>query len=62
MGVVLYNALTGHGYDAEHYEEFDNCPGHTSPNGAYHYHQLSRKIHKKTNDYSGFINNPPIQS
>ena len=43
-GVLLYNALTAPGDDAVHYEEFDDCQGHASPNGAYHYHQLSCKI------------------
>lgn len=45
-GVYLFNALTGPGDDAVHYEEFDNCQGHTSPRGSYHYHQLSCKVMK----------------
>ena len=42
-GVAIYNALTGSGLDAVYYEEFDECQGHASPGGSYHYHQFSSK-------------------
>lgn len=42
-GVAIYNALTGQGTDAVRYEEFDECKGHSSPSGSYHYHQFSRE-------------------
>ncbi|XP_067952186.1 uncharacterized protein [Watersipora subatra] len=39
-GVAIYNALTGETTDANVYEVFDDCKGHSSPDGAYHYHQF----------------------
>lgn len=43
-GVAIYSALTKPGHDAVHYEDFDDCQGHTSPTGVYHYHKFSCKI------------------
>lgn len=40
-GVPIFNALTGEDTDAVLNEIFDNCKGHSSPNGAYHYHQFT---------------------
>ena len=40
-GVPFFNALTAEGCDAVIYESFDDCEGHATDTGAYHYHQLS---------------------
>lgn len=50
-GVAIYNALTGFGLDAVYYEEFDECQGHASPGGSYHYHQFSRKYSRTMHLY-----------
>lgn len=45
-GVAIYNALTGQTTDAVKNEVLDQCSGHASPGGAYHYHALSGQSKK----------------
>lgn len=42
-GVAIYNPLTGdllNAVEGSNQETFDTCDGHSSPNGAYHYHKI----------------------
>ena len=42
-GVAIYNPLTGdllNAVEGSNQETFDSCDGHSSPNGAYHYHKI----------------------
>ena len=50
-GVAIYNALTGETTDAVRYEVFDDCKGHSSPSGAYHYHQYPGLCNTETLEY-----------
>lgn len=43
-GVELFNALDAQKRDAVAHEVQDACGGHPGPNGAYHYHAISRCI------------------
>ena len=50
-GVPFYNPYTGQGKNAvegECQEDFDDCSGHPSPSGAYHYHKLPTCIYTHT--------------
>ncbi|KAH3821421.1 hypothetical protein DPMN_123185 [Dreissena polymorpha] len=50
-GASFYNPYTGQGNNAVEgscAETFDNCSGHPSPDGAYHYHKIRRAFTGET--------------
>ncbi len=55
IGTAIYNPYTGDGLNALLNEVLDQCHGHPSPNGQYHYHGLTACVPQtSTNELVGF--------
>ncbi len=55
IGTAIYNPFTGDGLNALLNEVLDQCHGHPSPNGKYHYHGLTACVPQtSTNELVGF--------